>query len=571
MKQKNLIYSLLKVYSLVMILVITSFAITVSYATFDRNRKDTAKVTQQTASRLADILSENENKINRIAIELTNNQEKVANLFDYFQLSYSDYLSQSLSREGIEGGISSIYLPQKIANLYYADDKIESIAIDLKNYQEILYSNEQKKMGSKEKRMPDLKNQLTLSKTLMNPNTSEQIGTLYVTFSKQELNTIIDNSGAKNQLQTFIFSDRMKQLYANKIPSNNGLLQAEIEKGITKNSEIDFLSLSQQYYIYGSETASGMQVLTAVSKKSVAIQSFNAIFFILLGSALINLFLLYFLYRIFRKYAYQVEDIVASVSQVSSGKLDWRITTADKEAELKDISTGINQMLDGINQYIEDIYTLEIKQKDAHMRALQSQINPHFLYNTLEYIRMYAVSEGAEELADVVYTFATLLRNNTSQEKTTTLKKELEFCEKYVYLYQMRYPGNIAYSFAIDSAIENLVIPKFSIQPLIENYFVHGIDYMRIDNVISVKANIEEDKITILIRDNGKGMSSEKIKDLNQSLMESHSKFGGSIGILNVNERLRSYFGESYRMCIQETQAHGVTISISFEKEKEEV
>ena len=554
-----------------MILVITSFAVTVSYATFDRNRKDTAKVTQQTASRLADILSENENKINRIAIELTNNQEKVANLFDYFQLSYSDYLSQSLSREGIEGGISSIYLPQKIANLYYADDKIESIAIDLKNYQEILYSNEQKKMGSKEKRMPDLKNQLTLSKTLMNPNTSEQIGTLYVTFSKQELNTIIDNSGAKNQLQTFIFSDRMKQLYANKIPSNNGLLQAEIEKGITKNSEIDFLSLSQQYYISGSETASGMQVLTAVSKKSVAIQSFNAIFFILLGSALINLFLLYFLYRIFRKYAYQVEDIVASVSQVSSGKLDWRITTADKEAELKDISTGINQMLDGINQYIEDIYTLEIKQKDAHMRALQSQINPHFLYNTLEYIRMYAVSEGAEELADVVYTFATLLRNNTSQEKTTTLKKELEFCEKYVYLYQMRYPGNIAYSFAIDSAIENLVIPKFSIQPLIENYFVHGIDYMRIDNVISVKANIEEDKITILIRDNGKGMSSEKIKDLNQSLMESHSKFGGSIGILNVNERLRSYFGESYRMCIQETQAHGVTISISFEKEREEV
>lgn len=554
-----------------MILVITSFAVTVSYATFDRNRKDTAKVTQQTASRLADILSENENKINRIAIELTNNQEKVANLFDYFQLSYSDYLSQSLSREGIEGGISSIYLPQKIANLYYADDKIESIAIDLKNYQEILYSNEQKKMGSKAKRMPDLKNQLTLSKTLMNPNTSEQIGTLYVTFSKQELNTIIDNSGAKNQLQTFIFSDRMKQLYANKIPNNNGMLQAEIEKGITKNSEIDFLSLSQQYYIYGSETASGMQVLTAVSKKSVAIQSFNAIFFILLGSALINLFLLYFLYRIFRKYAYQVEDIVASVSQVSSGKLDWRITTADKEAELKDISTGINQMLDGINQYIEDIYTLEIKQKDAHMRALQSQINPHFLYNTLEYIRMYAVSEGAEELADVVYTFATLLRNNTSQEKTTTLKKELEFCEKYVYLYQMRYPGNIAYSFAIDSAIENLVIPKFSIQPLIENYFVHGIDYMRIDNVISVKANIEEDKITILIRDNGKGMSSEKIKDLNQSLMESHSKFGGSIGILNVNERLRSYFGESYRMCIQETQAHGVTISISFEKEKEEV
>ena len=103
-------------------------------------------------------------------------------------------------------------------------------------------------------------------------------------------------------------------------------------------------------------------------------------------------------------------------------------------------------MVDSLDQYIHDIYTLEIKQRDAHMRALQSQINPHFLYNTLEYIRMYALSRQQEELADVVYAFSTLLRNNINQEKTTTLAEEISFCEKYVYLYQMRYPTNLPIS-----------------------------------------------------------------------------------------------------------------------------
>ena len=91
-------------------------------------------------------------------------------------------------------------------------------------------------------------------------------------------------------------------------------------------------------------------------------------------------------------------------------------------------------MTDSINDYIEDIYTLEIKQRDADMRALQAQINPHFLYNTLEYIRMYALSRQQEELADVVYAFSALLRNNTTQEKIKTLAEEVTFCEKYVLL-----------------------------------------------------------------------------------------------------------------------------------------
>ena len=114
-------------------------------------------------------------------------------------------------------------------------------------------------------------------------------------------------------------------------------------------------------------------------------------------------------------------------------------------------------MVDSLDQYIHDIYTLEIKQRDAHMRALQSQINPHFLYNTLEYIRMYALSRQQEELADVVYAFQRYL-GIILTKKTTTLAEEISFCEKYVYLYQMRYPDQFAYKFEIEETIADVEI-----------------------------------------------------------------------------------------------------------------
>lgn len=548
---------------MLLIVVITSFAGIMSYVSYERNRKEAAQSTQQTAGRLAAVLSDNEKKISQMAIALSDNQEKVTNLINYFSLNYSDYLSYSLGQQSTNVEANYVYLPNQLANFYYSDDKIEAITIELKEYPEVLYSNLAKKMGEKRFGLPDFSNRLTLPKVLINPNTSQQMGTLHVTFSEEELGRIIDNYGT-GQEQVFIFSDTMKTLYRTEAYRGNDALQKQLDKSIAKKSTINLADLKKEYLVSDTKTSGGIQIVTAISKKTVAANSVNGIIFILIGGVLITLFLLYFLFRMFSKYAGQVADIVESVNQVSSGKMDWRIDTVSKEAELKDISVGINHMLDGINQYIEDIYKLEIKQKDAHMRALQSQINPHFLYNTLEYIRMYAVSEGAEELADVVYTFATLLRNNTSQEKTTTLKKELEFCEKYVYLYQMRYPGNIAYSFYLDKSLENLVIPKFSIQPLIENYFVHGIDYLRINNVISVKAEVVGDKTIILIRDNGKGMSLEQQQELNETLRRTNNKLGDSIGILNVNERLSSFFGAGYQMEIKQSEQGGVTIIISF-------
>lgn len=330
--------------------------------------------------------------------------------------------------------------------------------------------------------------------------------------------------------------------------------------------------MNQRNFVRYQRLPDDYRVLATLDRQSVRQAIARNLAPLVVGVIILDGVLLYFLYRTFKRYSQQVDIVMSAMDETAKGNLDTRIDTTLTEYELKDLSVGINEMLDSINQFVEDIYKLEIKQQDAHMRALQAQINPHFLYNTLEYIRMYALSEGSEELADVVYAFSALLRNNTNQEKTISLKEELDFCEKYVYLYQMRYPNRIAYHFSLAPELEKIEVPKFVIQPLIENYFKHGIDFTRFDNALSVKVFHEGQRVMIVVKDNGKGITPERIEEIEARLAQPKVELYQSIGLQNVNERLRASFGSSYQMRLTKNKEGGLTVTITFkEKGKKDV
>ncbi|MDT6953380.1 sensor histidine kinase [Companilactobacillus alimentarius] len=254
-----------------------------------------------------------------------------------------------------------------------------------------------------------------------------------------------------------------------------------------------------------------------------------------------------------------------SLDAISNGNLKTRVPVPTQEGELNTLATGINDMLDAIDQYVLQIYQLQLEQKDANMKALQSQINPHFLYNTLEYIRMYAINEGQKELADVVFSFASLLRNNISQESTVTLDKEFEFAEKYIYLYQMRFPDQIGYQLNLDEKLKKMKVPKFIIQPLIENYFGHGIDLERFDNAVHIRADKLKNMVEISIADNGTPLTEEQLKDLNDKLASQEVKSingNRSIGLMNVKARMMGAFGHDFKMFITNNRFNGVTVKM---------
>ncbi|WP_429951052.1 two-component system, sensor histidine kinase YesM [Enterococcus sp. AZ170] len=559
--EKTLLNRLLKNYALILVSLILVGMFSIGMNTYWQSM-GRGKVTAQEA---VDTISRSINDKNlqgkTMLNELKENQEKINSLNRYMDTPISDYLTYSYDQQ-LETG-NYLFLPGQVKNFYTMYDNIESIIIVLNNYNDYYLSTAQDKSGKKINGTPRLNNKFYLAYPITNPVTLEVLGSFYVEFSQKDILDSLTHLTTFDGLSAYVFSSTGNPLltYTEK---NNTLDQQLIQQKMKETSVLPLQKLMENNILEHIQTASEFEILVTISKEKILTHVLFELRILMLGGLVLILILLYLLYRTFTKYSQQVDIIMGAMALVSEGDLNTRINEQETQFELKELSKGINTMLDNIEQYISDIYKLEIKQQDAHMRALQSQISPHFLYNTLEYIRMYALSEGSEELADVVYAFSTLLRNNTDQAKTTTLEKELSFCEKYVYLYQMRYPDRIAYHFEIDEALKDLVLPKFSVQPLIENYFVHGIDFSRNDNAISVKARLVDGQVKVLIRDNGKGISLQKLALIQSKLKSEQIELHDSIGLQNVNERLRAYFGPSFLMTITPNETKGIAIMLSF-------
>lgn len=559
--KNNQIYSLLKTYSIILILFLAAFSLIVGRQLHENNKKSALQSIQNASVRYEALVDQNQEKVEEAAKDLTSSPEKVTNIQHYFTLSPADYLAEVLETNYQKD--MYYYLPKVIENLYYTNHSLISTSISLDNYPELYYSEYGNFMGRKVKELPASEN-ILFSAVLMNGNTLQSFGSLHMNFEKETFDQILTNQNSHYAIQAFILSNTNQLIYEESNRTNMPSLYSKLDEQMDANSNVDLQELQHDYYVTETLTKSDYRIYTLIPRNEVRASTFKSTFSLFLISLVIDGLLLFILFYLFKKYVSQVEDILVSINQVAKGKVANRINIQDKKAETKQIAEGINYMLDSMQSYIKDVYELEIKQKDADMRALQSQINPHFLYNTLEYIRMSAISEGAEELADVVFHFATLLRNNISHEKTVTLENELKFCEKYIYLYQMRYPDQIAYSFKICDDVKEAVIPKFVIQPLIENYFAHGIDFMKIENAISVKAYRENEKTKIFVIDNGMGIPKERLIRINQSLKDQETFNHESVGIMNVYTRMKLYYGTRFSMEVKETSGGGTTVVLEF-------
>ncbi|GGD00220.1 sensor histidine kinase [Enterococcus wangshanyuanii] len=565
--KKTLLNRLLKNYALILASLILVGMVSIGMNTYWQAMGRGKATTQEAVDMLSRSINDKNLQGKTMLNGLTDNQDKINSLNRYMGSDISEYLNYTYDEQLKTGNY--LFLPSQVKNFYTTYENIESIIMVLNNYEGYYLSTNENKGGMKAKGTPDLEDKFYLSYPMIHPVTLEVFGSFYVEFSKQEMLSSLMHLTTFDGLSAYVFSETGYQLLAYTEVTKQ-MDQQLIQKRMKETSELPIQSLMKKNLLEHLETVGGFNILVTISKEKIVKAVLGDLRILIVGGGVLILILLYLLYRTFTKYSHQVDIIMDSMALVTQGDLNTRIDEKMTQFELKELSTGINTMLDNIEQYIADIYKLEIKQQDAHMRALQSQISPHFLYNTLEYIRMYALSEGSEELADVVYAFSTLLRNNTDQAKTTTLEKELSFCEKYVYLYQMRYPDRIAYHFEIDDALRGLVLPKFSIQPLIENYFVHGIDFSRNDNAISVKAKVVGKRVEIMIRDNGKGISGQKLSLIQEKLKQQTIELHDSIGLQNVNERLRAYFSPTFLMQVVSNEPSGLTIILSFEKEQKD-
>lgn len=562
----TLLNRLLRKYAVIMIGVTMTATIIFSVHTWNQNQKQAENMTSDAVQSTSRMLNDKTTLSRIIKNQLVGDSEKIENVTTYLTKPIDQYLMYVYEQQNSTDELVSF--PNQIKDLYINYEELSAVYIVLNQLPEYYESSRENKGGEVKAGTPKLLDAFYIKLPITQGGAES--GSIFIGFQKKELDTILENLTSFNGLSLYMISGTTNRLYTfhdNKIAKETfGRQETIISESLQKNSQLPIANLRKNNFIQHQELSDDYRILAVLDKKSVKIETGKNLAPLIVGIIVLDSTLLIFLYKTFKRYSQQISIVMQAMEQTAAGNLETRIDTTKTEYELKELSIGINEMLDSINQFVEDIYKLEIKQQDAHMRALQAQINPHFLYNTLEYIRMYAISEGSEELADVVYAFSALLRNNTNQEKTITLKEELDFCEKYVYLYQMRYPNRVAYHFMIDPDLEKIEVPKFVIQPLVENYFKHGIDFTRFDNALSVKVLQEDKRVRIIVKDNGRGMTEKRLKQVEEKLSHPKVELHESIGLQNVNERLRANFGSSYYMSLENNETGGLTVSITFKE-----
>lgn len=563
-KKKYLLNRLVQKYSLLLtsIILLTVAALCV-YVTYTINLSiDSQK--NNAVSQIDSYVTNKNNAATNMINELAGSASKIENMRKYMELymelsppEYFDYTYSQWSEDRV-----STHFGNNLSTLFSTFPDLEEVIIRLDEFDQVLFANRTATNGKKMDMSSIKKHGFQLMRIISDPYTGQPLGELYTVFSSQELLGNQADLLKKSGINAFIYDSAGNQIFSEKAQFTKEE-ERQLDKRMHTDSDIQQV-FHNRYDITEIESSGRSTILLLTSRRVLFRQLFMNYAAILGIGLLLIVILLVGLNRLFKRYSQQVQLILEATRAIGDGNLKERIDTNQVQEELNDIASAINFMVDSLDQYIHDIYTLEIKQRDAHMRALQSQINPHFLYNTLEYIRMYALSRQQEELADVVYAFSTLLRNNINQEKTTTLAEEISFCEKYVYLYQMRYPDQFAYKFEIEETIADVEIPKFIIQPLVENYFVHGIDYQRQDNAIKVHAYREGEKIIVAVVDNGKGITANRLEEIRERLNQTEIETEQSIGLRNVHERLQRFFGESYGLTIEGKEGEGTTIRLSF-------
>ncbi|KUP22549.1 histidine kinase [Paenibacillus sp. DMB5] len=268
-------------------------------------------------------------------------------------------------------------------------------------------------------------------------------------------------------------------------------------------------------------------------------------------------------YTLILRFSKRTRIIVRAMEKLDDGQWNVRIPLT-KGDELYQISSNFNRMCERVNDYIEKVYVSEIRQKNAEIVAMQMQMNPHFLYNTLEAIRMNAVAQGAPEAGHMIFLLAYLFRTTMKSAMIVDIAAEIERCRVYLELFQIRYPSQLQAEFDIPEELGGYEILKLSVQPLIENYVLHGFRANQLDNRIYIEGNLIEDVIILRVGDNGKGIPPPKLLKVRQSLTENselESK-SDSLGLSNVHMRLQMMYGNEYGLSIESTDGVGTEITL---------
>ncbi|MDO4294889.1 MAG: sensor histidine kinase [bacterium] len=277
--------------------------------------------------------------------------------------------------------------------------------------------------------------------------------------------------------------------------------------------------------------------------------------FFLMVLALINAY-------ISRRITIPIQRLEESVAELEQGRLDAQIYMGGSY-EIRHLSCSIQDMAKRIQELMRDIVVEHEAKRKSEFDTLQSQINPHFLYNTLDIIVWMIENEQKAEAAKIVTALARFFRISLSRGKNIILvKDELEHVRSYLMIQQMRFKNKFVYRMEAQEETLHLSSLKLMLQPLVENAIYHGMEFMDGDGEILIQVYLQDGDLWFLIQDNGLGMNEEQVESLLKEKSHIPSGRGSGIGVKNVNDRIKLYFGEEYGLSVESEPDEGTCIRI---------
>ena len=223
--------------------------------------------------------------------------------------------------------------------------------------------------------------------------------------------------------------------------------------------------------------------------------------------------------------------------------------------------TSINRLSLEVQRQNEDLHQAELLRKDIEIEQLRSQINPHFLYNTLELIRSDAIDGRIDQVSSITAAMGKLYRYSIKGAPIVLLSEELAYAQAYLKIQQERFADRITVLYNISREARAVSVPKMILQPLVENAIVHGIEPSGGAGTLFIGASVEEGFLTISVRDNGAGIPAEKLEALRRQLA-AHDRGSGYVGLTNVSSRLYLQYGDRCAFRISSLPGDGTSISL---------
>lgn len=257
-----------------------------------------------------------------------------------------------------------------------------------------------------------------------------------------------------------------------------------------------------------------------------------------------------------------IRELEKSVKALEEGNLDADIYMGGSY-EVQHLGKSVQDMKFRIKGLMQDIVNEHEEKRKSEFDSLQAQINPHFLYNTLDIIVWQIENEKQSEAVHTVTALARFFRLSLGKGKNiVTVKDEIEHVKNYLMIQHMRFKNKFDYEFDIAEDVLELPSLKLMLQPLVENAIYHGMEFMDGDGMIMVKAWRKEDELYLSVADNGLGMTEDKVEMILTGESTSGNGRGSGIGVKNVNERIKLYFGEAYGLTIDSEPDEGTTVII---------